>query len=199
MTISFNVSTIRYSYLYSPEFTPRNIFPNQISVTVPPRQPWNHNFSGHLIWERESRGEQARPKEGNRKQEMQRRTCRVCLAFVFYIFLPGGSRYFYMVRSSRIYIERDAGAAGQDRDYRRRTEPETGIPGTKLLHHSAWSGLRRHCSHDVYVANIRAQFPERCPPQRPFPPLLPPPPFCILLLRPLSASTDRCTTVTDHL
>lgn len=55
---------------------------------------------------------------------MQRRTCRVCLAFVFYIFLPGGSRYFYMVRSSRIYIERErrrCGGAGSRLSAKNRT------------------------------------------------------------------------------
>lgn len=41
----------------------------------------------------------------------------------------------------------------------------------RLLHHSTWSGLplpRRHCSLTTfYVANIRAQFPERWPPPPP--------------------------------
>ena len=159
---------------------PTKRFPqNQISVTVPQRQPRNHNFSGHLIWER--RASQKREARGNKKCSGVRAACRS--AFLFYIFLPGGgSRYFYMPLSWRAEQKERKTEGGRGTQVRRGrieiigegTEPETGIPGTKLLHHSAWSGLRRHCSHDVYVANIRAQFPERCPPRRPFPPLLPP-------------------------
>lgn len=78
---------------------PTKRFPqNQISVTVPQRQPRNHNFSGHLIWER--RASQKREARGNKKCSGVRAACRS--AFLFYIFFPGGgSRYFYMPLSWR--------------------------------------------------------------------------------------------------
>lgn len=117
---------------------------------------------------------------------MQRRTCRVPLGLPV-LHISSRWRLALFLHASLVESgterekngEREGGRGTQVRRGRieiigEGTEPETGIPGTKLLHHSAWSGLRRHCSHDVYVANIRAQFPERCPPRRPFPPLLPP-------------------------
>lgn len=53
----------------------------------------------------------------------------------------------------------------QDRDYRRGTKPETGILGTEplpSLHAKRVTVAAAIARTTLYVANIRAQFPERC-------------------------------------
>lgn len=117
---------------------PTKRFPqNQISVTVPQRQPRNHNFSGHLIWER--RASQKREARGNKKCSGVRspRAARPsCFTYFFpvearaiFTCLSRGERNRKREKRRERGRERDAGAAGQDRDYRRRNRTGNWYPG----------------------------------------------------------------------